>query len=65
MKTPEYKNINLEIRSLISNTVYDVLTDPDFGLDLSKKARGRLGQARKSIGAGVPFSVIKKKYALS
>ncbi|MEK7546974.1 MAG: hypothetical protein AAB536_02230 [Patescibacteria group bacterium] len=55
------KKLPGEVKNLIAQTITDVLSDPDFGLELTKKARLRLGkisQSKKTIS----LSAIKKKY---
>lgn len=49
-------------RAVIISAVYEVLNDPDFGLQLSEKAKQRFRKAKRSRNAGVTFSEIKRKY---
>jgi len=55
-----------KIEKIVERTIFRilqrVLTDPDFGLELSEKAKKRLRQASVSKQKTVPFSDIKKKY---
>lgn len=53
-----------EIKAFIIQTMYAVLNDPDFGLELSEKAQSRLHRARLQKTKTIPFSEIKNKYAL-
>ena len=55
------KNLKREVKSIVLQAVGDILSDPDLGLELSKKAKNRLSQSLKSRGA-VPFSEIKRKH---
>ncbi|OGF71880.1 hypothetical protein A3E06_00450 [Candidatus Giovannonibacteria bacterium RIFCSPHIGHO2_12_FULL_44_42] len=55
------KKLNREVKNYVVRAVNEVLSDPDFGLELSKEAQKRLCQAAKSKKT-VPFSEIKKKY---
>lgn len=56
------RKLNGEIKSLIMRAVHEVLSDPDFGLELSQKARVRLRKARSSKSRGIPFATTKRKY---
>lgn len=47
---------------MIIQAVEEVLSDPDFGLELTVKAKRKLRVARKQNGAAIPFSQIKNKY---
>lgn len=55
------KNLKREVKSLVLQAVGDILSDPDLGLELSKKAKSRLRQSLKSKN-NVPFSEIKRRY---
>lgn len=55
------RRVEGETKSLIMQAVNEILSDPDFGLELTKEAKARLkkfARDRKTI----PFSEIKKKY---
>ncbi len=56
------KKLPGEIKSLIAQTVIDVLNDPDFGLELTEKAKRRLRDASLPNKKMIPLSVIKRKY---
>lgn len=57
------KNFNTEIKPLIMRAIHEVLSDPDFGLELTERAKRRLRKARISRQRrGIPFSDIKKNY---
>jgi len=56
------KKLPGEIKSLIAQTVIDVLNDPDFGLELTEKAKKRLRDASLPNKKMIPLSVIKRKY---
>ena len=56
------KRLTKEIKTFIIQTVKEVLNDPDFGLELSEKAKKRLHQALISKRKTISFSEIKKKY---
>ncbi len=55
------KKMSNQIKALVSSAVFDVFNDPDFGLDLSTKAKKRLSISSKN-GKTFPLSQIKKKY---
>lgn len=57
-----YKKLTPQIKSFIVRAIQEVLNDPDFGLELSKKAKKRLRQAAVSKQKTIPFSEIKKSY---
>ncbi|MBI3442293.1 MAG: hypothetical protein HY007_00790 [Candidatus Sungbacteria bacterium] len=54
-----------EIKALIAGMIFEVLNDPDFGLELSEKAKSRLRRARMQKTKTVPLFEIKKRYALA
>lgn len=56
------KELNKEVKTFIVQTVNEVLNDPDFGLELSEKAKKRLNQAGVFNQKTISFSEIKKKY---
>lgn len=56
------KKLNKEVKEFIVQTINEVLNDPDFGLELTERAKKRLRQASLFKQKTVPFSEIKKKY---
>ena len=60
--TATVKKLPGAVKNLIIQTIMEILHDPDFGLELTEKAKMRLQKASASTKKGVPFSVIKKKY---
>jgi hypothetical protein len=56
------KKINKKLELSIIRAAYQVLSDPDFRLELSNKTKKRLHQALISKKKTVAFSEIKKKY---
>lgn len=56
------KTLNKEMKTFVVQAINEVLNDPDFGLELSEKAKKRLRQANVSRRKTVYFSEIKKKY---
>ena len=55
------QKLEMATRTLIAETVREILEDPDFGLELSERAKRRLSQSRHSKKT-VPLSEIKRKY---
>ena len=56
------KELTKEVKTFIIQAVNEVLNDPDFGLELSEKAKKRLRQALISKRKTISFSEIRKKY---
>ena len=56
------KKLTKEVKTFIIQTVKEVLNDPDFGLELSEKAKKRLHQALISKRKPISFSEIRKQY---
>lgn len=54
--------IKKELEVSIIRAAYQVLSDPDFGLELDNKAKERLRQSLISKKKTVSFSEIKKKH---
>ncbi|MBI2631036.1 hypothetical protein HYW73_02370 [Candidatus Nomurabacteria bacterium] len=52
--------ISNEIKALVFGAVFDVLNDPDYGLNLSAQVKKRLSAPLK--GKTVSLTQIKKKY---
>lgn len=61
MNTLVVKKVDNQIKALVSSAVFDVFNDPDFGLDLSVKAKKRLSMSSKN-SKTFSLSQIKKKY---
>jgi hypothetical protein len=57
------KKINQKMKIFAVRAVQEVLSDPDFGLALTAKAKKRLKSARVLRGEKISFSKILKKYA--
>lgn len=53
------KKLNNLIRQKVIETIYELLADPDFGLELQGWVKERL---RKKPDRFIPFEEIKKKY---
>lgn len=56
------KKLTPQIKTFILRAIHEILSDPDFGLELSEKAKKRLRQAASSKQKTISFSEIKKKY---
>jgi hypothetical protein len=52
------KKVNNQIKALVTSAVFDVFNDPDFGLDLSAKAKKRLAPSRS--GKTVSLNQLKQ-----
>ncbi len=61
MITMEIRKIDNQIKALVSSAIFDILNDPDFGLELSAKAKKRLATFSKN-SKTISLSQIKKKY---
>ena len=56
------RKLNKEVKTFIVQAIYEILNDPDFGLELSEKAKKRLRQSLISKQKTISFSEIKKRY---
>ena len=54
--------LNPTIKVFILRALQEVLNDPDFGLELTERAKKRLRQASGTRQKTIPFSEVKKKY---
>jgi hypothetical protein len=61
MPTLAARKMNNQIKAFVSSAVFDVFNDPDFGLDLSAKAKKRLSSYSKN-SKTISYSQLKKKY---
>ena len=52
---------NNQIKSLVSRAVFEVFNDPDFGLDLTSKAKKRLSFSSRNNNT-ISLSQLKQKY---
>ena len=59
------KKLTKEVKTFIIQAIYEILNDPDFGLELNKKVQKRLRRALISKQKTILFSEIKKKYYYS
>ncbi len=51
-----------QTKSFIIQAIYEVLNDPDFGLELTKRAKQRLYRSLTLRRKTIPFTEIKKKH---
>ena len=56
------KELTKEVKIFIVQAINEVLNDPDFGLELSEKAKKRLRQALTLKKKTISFSEIRGKY---
>lgn len=61
MNTLVAGKMNNHIKALVSSAVFDAFNDPDFGLELSAKAKKRLSMSSKS-NKTLSLGEIKRKY---
>lgn len=61
MNTLVVKKMNNQIKALVSSAVFDVFNDPDFGRELSAKAKKRLSFSSKN-SKTISLNQIKNKY---
>jgi len=61
MTATAIKQMNNQIKALVSSAVFDVFNDPDFRLDLSAKAKKRLSLSSKNHKT-ISLRQIKAKY---
>ncbi len=61
MNTLAVKKMNNQIKALVSSAVFDVFNDPDFGLELSAKAKKRLSMVFENSKTS-SLNQIKSKY---
>jgi len=50
-------------KALVAEAVREVLEDPDFGFELTARAKRRLNEALRARGRGVPLAEIMAKYS--
>lgn len=50
------------IKAFIAQAAYEVMTDPDLGMELSEQAKKRLRSSRHSKEKRISLADIKKKY---
>ena len=61
MNTLVAKKMNNQIKAFVSSAVFDVFNDPDFGKDLSAKAKKRLSFSAKN-SKTISLNEIKNRY---
>lgn len=56
------KKIDFRTRQVIADTVYDVLSDPDFGLEVRDDIKTELLKRSSHHGKTVSLATIRKRY---
>lgn len=62
MTTKTLNKLEPDTKAFITEAIQDIVSDPDFGLELSDEVKKRLAKAKKSPRKTVPLSEIKKEY---
>lgn len=63
IKTTEKRALSLRERAFITQAVREVLEDPDFGFNLTPRAKKRLESARRAHGKRISFAQIKERHS--
>ena len=58
-----FKKTEGEMKALIARVIQEVLSDPDFGLELTEQAKKRLRRTTQSNRKGISLSKIKQRYS--
>lgn len=56
------RKFSKQFKTFVVQTVHEVLTDPDFGLELKESVKKRLRRARVSRGRTISLLEIKRRY---
>ena len=59
--TTKKRALPIELKAYIAESIREILEDPDFGLELTERAKRRLRASSKS-SKRAPLSAIMKKY---
>jgi hypothetical protein len=62
MKSVTTKKLNNKVKEFIAQIISEILSDPDFGLDLSQEAKEHLRKAGAYRDDNISASKIKEKY---
>ncbi|OGZ46629.1 MAG: hypothetical protein A3J54_01170 [Candidatus Ryanbacteria bacterium RIFCSPHIGHO2_02_FULL_45_13b] len=62
MSVKTAKKLESYTRTFIVEAIKDIISDPDFGFELTERAKRRLTIARTTTGKGKSFSEVRKKY---
>jgi len=62
MTTKVAEKLKINTRAFIVEAVRDILSDPDFGLKLTRKAGKRFKQAQTKKGKTFSLAEMRKKY---
>lgn len=58
----KYKFLEPDLKAYIAESIYEVLNDPDRGLELTDETKRRLRAAKNKKQKTVSLSELKKKY---
>ncbi len=61
--TIKERKLDPELKVFIMRSIQDLLEDPDFGFELTAKAKERLREAASRRHRWIPLSKIIKKYS--
>lgn len=61
-KTATKKGLGFRIKQTITDAVYDVLSDPDFGLTLRPEVASELAERSQERGKKVSLATLKRRY---
>ena len=56
------QNLDLEMKMYLAQLLQNILTDPEYFLDLKENVRKKLKKIRKGKIKTIPFEKIKSKY---
>ncbi len=62
-KTTKGQALQTKVRVFVVNAIKEVLDDPDFGLELTERAKKRLRQTSRSKRKTISLSEIKRRYS--
>lgn len=62
MSAATYLKLKYEMKSLVIQTISEILNDPDFGFELSRRAKKRLVQASGRKQKNLSLAAIRQKY---
>lgn len=60
--TKKYKYIEPELKAFIVESIYEMLNDPDRGLDLTEETKRRLRAAKNKKQKYVSHAEVKKRF---
>lgn len=57
------RELTPKLKTFVTQTVSEILNDPDFGLELTEYAKKRLRKARLKTTKTIPLEEIKKEFS--